>query len=46
MLDTLEAAHKQIEEKVYATSLIERGISPARIRKYGVAFQGKEVRVG
>ena len=37
---------KQIEDKSYDTSLIEKGISQARIRKYGVAFQGKTVLIG
>ncbi len=37
---------KQIEDKSYDTSLIEKGISQARIRKYGGAFQGKTVLIG
>lgn len=44
--DTLKRALKQIEDKSYDTSLIEKGISQARIRKYGFAFQGKTVLIG
>jgi hypothetical protein len=47
---TLEAAVKeavqQIEEKNYAASLVDAGISPERIRKYGFAFEGKKVLIG
>jgi len=44
--NTLTAALTQIEEKNYAQTLIDRGIAPERIRKYGFAFEGKEVLIG
>ena len=44
--DTLASALSQIEEKQYAQTLIDRGIASERIRKYGFAFEGKEVLIG
>ncbi len=44
--ETAEAALLHIEEKKYAASLETEGIPPERIRKYGFAFQGKNVLIG
>ncbi len=44
--DTVKNALKQIDEMKYSALLVDRGISPNRIRKYGFAFEGKKVLIG
>ncbi len=43
--NTADAALKQIEERRYETDLESRGFPGDRIRKYGFAFEGKEVLI-
>ena len=43
--DTASRALEQIQERAYATTLIERGYSIKDILSYGIAFRGKEVLV-
>lgn len=44
--DTVVTALKQIEKKEYAVDLIAKGIKEEKIKKYGVAFEGKTVLIG
>ena len=44
--DTVKAAKRQIEEKKYATELINDGISESNIYSFGFAFKGKQVLIG
>ncbi len=43
--DTADTALKQIEEQRYQADLESRGFPGERIRKYGFAFEGKEVLI-
>ena len=43
--DTADAALNQIEKQQYEAALENRGIPGERIRKYGFAFEGKEVLI-
>ncbi len=43
--ETVETALKQIREKQYESILIAKGWNTQRIKKYGFAFQGKEVLI-
>ena len=44
--DTVESALKQIMDRKYDAELLAQGISKARIRHYGFAFEGKNVLIG
>ena len=44
--ETVQSAHKQIEEKQYEAVLLERGFQKEQIYKYGFAFEGKKVLIG
>jgi hypothetical protein len=44
--DTVAIAQRQIEEKAYARTFLDKGIPQERIRAYGFAFEGKKVLIG
>ena len=44
--DTVAAALRQIDEKQYASGLVQRGIKEEHIHSYGFAFKGKKVLIG
>ncbi|MBO5292472.1 MAG: AAA family ATPase [Lachnospiraceae bacterium] len=46
LMDTVQEAQRQIEQKQYAAQLVSRGIPREHIRSYGFAFQGKKVLIG
>ena len=46
LAETVANALLQIEEKQYEAQLIADGFAPERIKKYGFAFQGKQVLIG
>lgn len=45
LVDTAQAALRQIADKNYDAELIARGIDAERIRHYGFAFEGKKVLI-
>lgn len=46
LAETVLNALLQIEEKQYGTQLAADGFEPERVKKYGFAFQGKNVLIG
>lgn len=45
MEGAVKSALAQIEKKQYEKELVRRGISADHIRKYGFAFEGKNVLI-
>ena len=45
LLDTVNAALQQIEDKHYVTAMVARGLAQERLFTYGFAFKGKEVLI-
>ena len=43
--DTVKAALQQIEDQNYEAELLDAGLPKERIRKYGFAFEGKNVLI-
>ena len=43
--ETVQNALRQIDDKKYEQTLLSYGMSEERIRKYGIAFRGKEVLI-
>ena len=46
LVDTVREALKQIEHRKYSAALNAKGIPQERIRRYGFAFEGKNVLIG
>ena len=46
LVDTVREALKQIEHRKYSAALKAKGIPQERIRRYGFAFEGKNVLIG
>lgn len=44
--DTAMNALRQIEDRQYDTDLLQKGIHPENILKYGFAFEGEKCLIG
>lgn len=44
--ETVQAALQQIDEKQYEQTLLDHGVKPDHISRYGFAFEGKKVLIG